>query len=92
MFVFAVVFPVNMMLTHLDWLSLGVIALSKCLNITIHDHWSKFCNNRTNLALLLMAVWIFPVLAMIPMYLEVRKIMRKLSPITQLTKRVCFIS
>ena len=60
------------MVTFTDWLALGVIALSKCLNLTIHDRWNTFCNNKTHLTLTLMSVWIFSVIIVAPMYFEVR--------------------
>ena len=59
------------MTAYADWISLGLIALSRCLNLTKPNAWNKFCNTR-NIFIVLLSVWIYAFLLILPTIIAVR--------------------
>ena len=48
-----------------DWISLGLIALSRCLSLTKPHLWRKFCCYR-NMACIFIWIWIYAFLMILP--------------------------
>ena len=40
--------PIIFLVTFVDWICLGFIALSRCLNMTKPKLWNSFCNKKIN--------------------------------------------
>ena len=56
---------------YADWISLGLIALSRCMCLIKQTAWSRFCNNR-NILFVFFSVWIYALLLALPAILSVR--------------------
>lgn len=63
--------PIIFLITFVDWICLGFIALSRCLNMTKPKMWNNFCNKKTNVALILIGMWALSALMTLPSFLEV---------------------
>ena len=48
-----------------DWMSLGLIALSRCLSLTKPNFWRKFCSYR-NVTCMILGIWIYAFLMILP--------------------------
>ena len=55
---------------YVDWMALSLIALSRALSISAPQILNKFCTN-VNSKCVIVSVWIFIILFMIPSFLEV---------------------
>ena len=65
--------PIIFLITFVDWICLGFIALSRCLNMTKPKMWNNFCNKKTNVAVILIGMWALSALMTLPSFLEVLK-------------------
>ena len=63
--------PIIFLITFVDWICLGFIALSRCLNMTKPKMWNNFCNKKTNVAIILVGMWALSALMTLPSFLEV---------------------
>ena len=63
--------PIIFLVTFVDWICLGFIALSRCLNMTKPKMWNNFCNKKTNVAIILVGMWALSALMTLPSFLEV---------------------
>ena len=71
--IFADVLPINLVVTIVDWLALGLIALSNFLGLYKLDAWKSFCANQVNRFLLFAFVWLLAIAVVLPMFFEVIK-------------------
>jgi len=62
--------PIIFLVTFVDWICLGFIALSRCLNMTKPKMWNNFCNKKTNVAIILVGMWALSALMTLPSFLE----------------------
>ena len=77
--VFADVLPINLVVTIVDWIELGLIALSNFLGLYKLDAWKSFCANQVNRFLLFAFVWLLAIAVVLPMFFEVMKYFYALS-------------
>ena len=63
--------PIIFLVTFVDWICLGFIALSRCLNMTKPKLWNSFCNKKKNLVIILVGMWVLSALLTLPSFLEV---------------------
>ena len=56
---------------YADWISLGLIALSRCLGLTKPSAWKTFCKNR-NLLLVFVSIWVYSFALILPTIIAVR--------------------
>ena len=63
--------PIIFLVTFVDWICLGFIALSRCLNMTKPKLWNSFCNKKINLVIILVGMWVLSALLTLPSFLEV---------------------
>jgi hypothetical protein len=41
-----------------DMLAIAIVALSRCLDMVMHQKWSEFCDRKRNIAMLLLIAWV----------------------------------
>ena len=48
-----------------DMLAIAIVALSRCLDMVMHQKWTEFCDRKRNIAMLLLIVWIPGLIALL---------------------------
>ena len=52
-------YPVVVLFTFIDWASLSMVALTRCLNILTPNFWNNFCEKKRNALLTMASTWIY---------------------------------
>ena len=55
---------------HTNWLSIGLIAVTRCVGLMNKRLWERFCSSGKNIALLCIFPWVWSLLINLPQYID----------------------